>query len=394
MNICFFNHNLAERGTYFRCLHFARHLTRQGCDVTLVTVSPTRKFRFSERKVDGVRILESPSLLPMPARSGLDPYDVLRRIIKLRKCHFDIVHAFDCRPSVIYPALYIKKTQSALLFIDWADWWVKGGAAGDRKGLITISRLLSPVEIHFEESYRKFAHGQTTINDVLKNRAAGLGFDPERIVTIPSGADTDSIKPLEKRTCRERLGIDPKRPVAGFVGYAPYDMKYMLEEFGHVVKRIPEALLILAGEFPLYINSLLKKFAFRNNLLLTGSLSYREIPYVIGASDVLLLPYRDRLTNQGRWPNKIGDYLSAGRPVVTNPTGDFARIFKNRDFVLMVGESTGEFADGVERMLRRRDDLHALGTAARSFAENKLDWSAPTERLLEFYSGLADSGSR
>jgi glycosyltransferase involved in cell wall biosynthesis len=353
--------------------------------MTLVTVSPRNKFRFSEREIDGVRIIESPSLLPMPARNGLDPYDVLRRILKLRSFHFDIVHAFDCRPSVIYPALFIKKTRSALLFTDWADWWARGGAAGDRRGLILISKMLSPVETHFEEFYRRSAHGQTTINDVLRERAIGLGVNPERVITIPSGADTDNIKPLKKSACRKRLGIDSGRPVAGFVGYAPYDMKYMLDAFGHLVRRIPEALLILAGEFPFYINSFIKNLHFKRNLVVTGPLPYNELQYVLGASDVLLLPYLNRLTNRGRWPNKIGDYLSAGRPVVTNPTGDFARVFKNLNFIRMAGESSHEFADAIEEILLGKEDKEELGIAARAFAEKEMDWKVMTDRLFAFY---------
>lgn len=34
----------------------------------------------------------------------------------------------------------------------------------------------------------------------------------------------------------------------------------------------------------------------------------------LAAADVFLMPYSNKVSNVGRWPNKVGDYMCVGRP--------------------------------------------------------------------------------
>jgi len=105
MNILFLNHNVARRGgTFYRAYHFARHLVRRGHSVTLLTISPHRRWGFDLEECAGVKIVHIPDLLWGVGRSGWDPWDVVNRIGYLRGQAWDIIHAWDCRPVVILPA--------------------------------------------------------------------------------------------------------------------------------------------------------------------------------------------------------------------------------------------------------------------------------------------------
>src|SRR5438034_7369479 len=128
MRILMLNHNVAWKGTFLRCYHLGRHMTQAGHTVTVVTTSPTGKRGITCREEAGVEIVETPSVLLGGPRSGFDPWTVWQRRRYLHGRKFDVVHAFDSRPTVIHPALQCARENPQALFVmDWADWWGRGG---------------------------------------------------------------------------------------------------------------------------------------------------------------------------------------------------------------------------------------------------------------------------
>jgi glycosyltransferase involved in cell wall biosynthesis len=391
MRICFLNHNLAERGTYFRCFHLARHLVRQGHSVTAITGSPSRRLRATRITRQGVNIWETPALFPMPLRCGYDPAETLTRMWMLRHASFDVVHAFDCRPSVIYPALQLAGRNHGRLFTDWADWWAPDGAAHERPEFKLISRFSIQIETYYEVHFRNRAVGQTVINRALEERAHALGCPPDRLLRLRSGADTDAIRPLDLTASRRGLGLELDRPMALFAGYAMYDVDYMLEAFALLLRHRPRTQLCLLGEIPASLRQQARILVPGNALCLPGPVPFADLPRWLSAANVLLLPYRDRLTNRGRWPNKIGDYLAAGRPVVTHPTDEFGDLFAGRDFVQLSGDTPGAFADAIERVLAEPDRWASRCAQARAFAEQEMDWAPLAGSLTDFYKRMLAS---
>ena len=127
MRILMLNHNLAWKGTFLRAYHSARHMVDQGHTVTVVTTSASRRHGIICHEEEGVEIVETPSVLWGGARSGFDPWTVWQRNRYLRGRTYDVVHAWDSRPTVIHPALQsVKQNPHALFVMDWADWFGRG----------------------------------------------------------------------------------------------------------------------------------------------------------------------------------------------------------------------------------------------------------------------------
>src|SRR2546428_4380029 len=154
MHILMLNHNAARQGTFLRCYHLARHLVQFGHSVTLLTTSPTRKWGITCHEEAGVEIVETPSLLRGGSRSGFDPWTVWQRCRYLRGRAFDVVHAFDSRPTGIHPALQsVRDNPRALFVMDWADWWGRGGSIRERSGEL-FDHTLGRLETYYEEAFR------------------------------------------------------------------------------------------------------------------------------------------------------------------------------------------------------------------------------------------------
>jgi glycosyltransferase involved in cell wall biosynthesis len=385
MNILFLNHNVIWRSTFFRCLQFGKQLVANGHHVDLLTISPHARFRFTEQDIEGVHVIETPDMLFSILRTGWDPYDTMRRSAFMKRRQYDLVHAFDCRPAVILPALAQRRRDGATLLTDWADWWGRGGVIEERSNKL-IKVFFEGTETYFEEHYRTTADGLTVISHALRERAIGLGVRPERIAHIHSGADTERIQPMDKAQARAALGLPLDVPIVGFTGFVHYDLTLLLGAFDVLAKERSDARLLITGKYSPLVRQFSERGGWSDRVFHAGIVPYADLPRYLAAVDLNALPFADKQANRGRWPNKIGDYLSAGRPIVSNPTGDIRDLFTRYDIGVLTEESPEAFAHGMAAVLDDPAHAAAQGNMARQVAERELSWPALTRQLEAHYS--------
>ena len=385
MKILMLNHNPKWRGTFFRAFHFSRCLARRGHRVTLVTISPRNLLRFRSQQLDGVEILESPDLLAGKGRTGWDPYDTLRRTLRLRKPgDFDLVHGFDCRPAVIFPALALRRRTGVPFLSDWADWWGRGGIVEERSRLMRWT--LGPVETFFEEHFRPAADGITVTSRALQDRAVALGIDRRRVRYLPSGSDVETIRPLPKAEMRRELGLPEHGKILVYIGFINYDIDCLVRAFPLVQERFPDVLLLMVGQRHPVTRRLCREHRISRGLIETGVVPFQELPRYLACGDVLLLPFTDKICNIGRGPIKLGDYMAAGRPIVTMPVGDLRRVFEEDEPIgLLAGDEPESFARAVCELLSDPERAEEYGRNARRLAERKYSWEILTAGLEEYY---------
>ena len=146
MRLLMLNHNVAwSSGTFFRVWHFARQMAQRGHDVTVLSIAPRARWKFHEEIRDCVRMVETPDWLPGRGRTGWDVWDTWQRRIFVRQEQWDVVHAFDSRPAVILPAL-AAQSRGAVLVLDWADWWGRGGTIEERTTGPLVKYAIGPLE--------------------------------------------------------------------------------------------------------------------------------------------------------------------------------------------------------------------------------------------------------
>jgi glycosyltransferase involved in cell wall biosynthesis len=392
MKILFLNHNVIWRSTFFRCLQFGKQLVANGHTVDLLTISPKARFRFHEQEIEGVRVIETPDMLFSIMRTGWDPYDTMRRGAYLKRQRYDLVHAFDCRPAVILPAIRQAKRDGATLLTDWADWWGRGGVIEERSNKL-IKVFFEGTETYFEEHYRTQADGLTVISQALGARAVHLGVRTEQIAHIHSGADTERIQPLDKAQARESLGLPVNAPIVGFTGFVHYDLTLLLSAFDVLARERPDVRLLITGKYSPLVRQYSERGGWSDRVHHAGIVPYAELPRYLSAVDLNALPFADKQANRGRWPNKIGDYLSAGRPVVSNPTGDIRDLFTRYDIGTLTDEAPAAFAGGMAAILDDPAHAEAQGVQARQVAEQELSWPNLTRQLEAHYSHIRGGAS-
>jgi glycosyltransferase involved in cell wall biosynthesis len=376
-------YNTVGRGTYWRALHLARGLARQGVDSTVVATSRTARLRIRARPDSpGVTVVETPDLLPGPLRTGWDLGNVLARIQWLRRQDFDLVHIFESRPTALFPGLYVQRRRKVKLVMDWCDWFGRGGSVEERPNAV-VRLVLRPVETFFEERFRSGAEGTTVINSVLRQRAVELGVPPESIFHLPNGSNVEEIQPVPLAEARKRLGWSLHAPVVGYIGAIfERDAKLMARSFDQIHHQEPAARLMLAGYCNIPVEELVHD---PTAVVRTGPIPYDQVGHYLSACNVCWLPLADSGANRGRYPLKLNDYMAAGRPVVATAVGDVPELIHWGQFGLVTRDRPDELAEAVIALFRAPEKAEEMGHRARLLAEEELTWDKVSDSLLSFY---------
>lgn len=383
MKVCLFNHNVAwSGGTFVRCLALARELVKRGHETTLVTTSPTARWRVRRLTRDGIAVFEFPAVLPGRVRSGWDPVDTLRRMVGTIRGEFgqpDIIHAFDSRPTVILPALMLARQARAPLVMDWADWWGRGGTIESRDtGRLTRFAVRGP-ETWFEEAFRKRATRTTVISTALAARARGLGVLRDSITVLPQGCDAGTIVPIDVVEARRRCGLPEGAPVAGYEGSLLKDDALLLIRLFMSLREVDQRVqLLLIGDPGVGLPQL-------PGLVRAGFVPRDRLSDYLGACDLFLLPLSDTVANRGRWPSKINDYMSSGRPTVATPVGDLECLFSRHEVGLLGSDHDGSFVAACLRLLADSTARARIGHNARLLAETEFSWARACDVLIGVY---------
>ena len=373
--------NQTGKGTYWRAFHFGRTLATRCHRVTLIATAPRARWRVTEVEVDGVHLVEMPDLLAGSLRSGWDIWALARRLAWLRGRRFDIVHAFEARPTVVYPALAAQHA-GAKLIMDWCDWFGRGGSVEERPNPL-VRAVLRPVETYFEERFRTRAAGTTVINRFLGRRAEALGVPRDSILLLRNGCNT-SVPPMDPQAARRAAGLLEGGPIVGYIGgIYPRDAELMARAFRRVRLVRPAARLLLVGYFNRDIERLL---GGAEGLIRTGPVATELIAPYLSAAEVCWLPLCDSGANRGRWPMKLGDYMAVGRPTVTTNVGDLAEVVEGHGMGVVTRPAPDDFAAATVALLGDEERQRAMGHAARRAAEGEFSWERLTGGLEQHYS--------
>jgi glycosyltransferase involved in cell wall biosynthesis len=378
-------YSVVGHSNFARCGPLASALAGRGHEVTIAAArrhpGPVRR----TTRVDGVTLVETADVLPWRARnSGLSPFDIADRLLFALTGRWDVVHAFGHRPAVTLPARVLRERTGAPVVADWADLWGRGAIAGERA---LLPRLVLGGLDHIAERWAcRTASAVTVASTALHRLALELGAAPARALVVPAGASVDRIRPLPVAAMRGRFGLDLEARILVHAGAGCYDVELLARSFVVVARHEPRALLLLIGGRPRGLGRLLRQEGLAHRVVALGHLPYEHLGAALACGDVMLLPFRDRPINRGRSPGKLGDYAAAGRPVVTNPTGDVGTLVAAEGIGVLAGESPEVFARAILDLLADPQRRRALGERAREVAERRLAWSVLAADVEALYA--------
>jgi glycosyltransferase involved in cell wall biosynthesis len=197
-----------------------------------------------------------------------------------------------------------------------------------------------------------------------------LGIDDRRIVITPTGVDPDVFAaPVDRAGIRRRLGLEG-RFVAGWVG--SFRKFHALDQAVDALAGVDDATLLLVGDGPerAHVEQLARSRGV--DVRATGTVSHDQIPAHLAAMDVaLVVASPDRSFHYS--PLKLGEYLSAGVPVIAPRAGELpAQLHDDVDALLV---PTGDRAALTAALRRLRDEPETRERLARGAREAAGHWT-------------------
>lgn len=198
-------------------------------------------------------------------------------------------------------------------------------------------------------------------------------------VIVPNGCDparfaaVGPFAPWSKRLPRPRLVY------AGAIDTRAFDAELV----AGLARRRPDWTFLLVGPSTPAAQARLTGLG---NVHLTGPIPFDDVPAVLRACDVCLIPYRVGGLIDYVQPKKLYEYLAVGRPVVATPLPALTSL---TDLLYLAG-GPDEFAKAVEEALHASH--HPAAVSRRRRAAELNSWSvrgAQVRSLLEQLEGTA-----
>jgi phosphatidyl-myo-inositol dimannoside synthase len=219
---------------------------------------------------------------------------------------------------------------------------------------------------------------------------------------IPPGVDVERFTPdVSGAAIRRRFGLAPDQPLVLCLSrlVARKGQDVLIEAWPAVLRRVPEAQLLIAGSGPMgpALRRRATKLRLNANITFAGDLAWPDLPAFHAAADLFVMPCRTRslgldveglgivyLEAQATGTAVIaGDSGGAPEALVAGETG---LVVDGRD-VRGVGAAVAELLADPQRRLE-------MGIAGREFVKKHYAWDVIAARFNLLLEQLADRGPK
>ena len=224
------------------------------------------------------------------------------------------------------------------------------------------------------------AGGLLAVSEGLKRDMTGLGIPADKVKVHYTGIDLDRFLPLDRAREKARLGIEGPLIVTPGALIERKGQKLAIE----ALARLPDATLLMAGDGPdrKALERQAQKLGVAGRARFLGSRPHEEMPRLLAAADVMLLPSR----SEGL-ANVWVEALACGTPVVTCQAGSAGEAIDRPAAGRMVEREPGELAAAVRALLATPPAQDEVRKAALRFS-----WQRNSEELAAHLRAVALGG--
>ena len=266
---------------------------------------------------------------------------------------------------------------------------------------IDMGILRNPVLIKLSRVLEKFLYRRAThllVNSpAYRNYLIGKGVPPAKITLISNGVDPEMFDPGSPgKEVRQQFGLQDKFVVcyAGALGMAN-DINTVIEAAVQVRDR-KEIHFLLVGDGKERPNLERRVGELKlENVTFTGTQPKQKMKEFLAAADACLAILQDIPMFRTTYPNKVFDYMAAGKPTVLAIDGVIREVIEAAGGGLYVPPGNAQaLAHAICALNEDRSTAASMGRAAREYVSRHFNRSDQAEQLLDLVSKLANSRAR
>lgn len=169
-------------------------------------------------------------------------------------------------------------------------------------------------------------------------------------------------------------------------------IEYILYAFKIFSKKNTENLiLVLSGEYEdmQIIQSLIIKLKIEERVIIKEKLPYDSLLQLYSQALALLIPLdNSNLQDQARFSQKIAEYTSTGRPIVTNNVGEIPYYFNSKSAYILDNLEVNKLASLLNEIASNKNIASEIGYNGFKVCEKYFDNIKYTHKLLNFIAKI------
>lgn len=297
----------------------------------------------------------------------------------LRQIDGDIIYAVKPKPTSFGLSLLKKISSNRPVVLDMDDWelsWYGGDKWKYRPKLKQLAKDIlkkdgalrfpdHPLYLKWMESLVKNADAITIDTQFLQERFGG--------VYLPNGKDTSLFDPqkYDPEESKKRYGLSDYQilmfPGAPRSHKGVEDVLMALDQLNR-----PCLKLVIVGGSPYdnYDEQLMQKWG--RWIIQLPRCPVEEMPAVLSAADIIVVPQRDHPTSRAQFPLKLTDGMAMAKPVLSTKVGDIPEILGGTGY-LVEPSNPAQIAEKIDWILKNLAIANETGKSAR-------------KRCIELYS--------
>lgn len=221
------------------------------------------------------------------------------------------------------------------------------------------------------------AGGLLAVSGAMKASMETLGMPGEKIRVHYTGVDTERFGPVDRLAAKAALGVSgPLIVTAG----ALIPRKGQALSIA-ALAQLPGATLLLVGDGPdrAMLERLAREAGVANRVRFLGRRPHEELPGVLAAADVMLLP-----SESEGLANVWVEALACGTPVVTTEAGGAREAIASAAAGRIAARETGALVEAVREVLADPPEQEAVRACAARFS-----WERNADELRAHLARIA-----
>jgi hypothetical protein len=283
-------------------------------------------------------------------------------------------------------AWLLARLKHARLVIDIRDLWP---AIITELGVLTSRWIIEPLERLELAAYRA-ADEIVVVSEGFRDNLISRGVPPSKVHTIRNGVTLGRFDPAAPSDpkLRARLGAGPGDCLVLYLG--THGISQGLPEITKAAARLAPHPVHFAfvgeGADKSRLECRVGELGLRNVTMLPG-VPHAEVPSLLAAVDICLVPLRDVPLFATTIPSKMFEYLAAGKAVVGSVAGEAAQILREAGATVVPPEDGVELAEAIRNLVAEPERRAAMGRAGRTHVVQFYDRTA----LAREYRKILDS---
>jgi len=251
-------------------------------------------------------------------------------------------------------------------------------------GVLRDKRLIALLEKLEWSLYQRSAR-IVTVTESFRQILIGRGMPPERIVTIPNGADTQYWQPAaDQETLRKQMGLQGRFVVLYIGAHGISHALMRIVDCAERLKTRPDIHFVFVGDGSEKSHLVAGVRERRlSNVTFCEPVDRTGVKRFYAMADLCLVPLRDIALFETFIPSKMFEIMAMGRPILASLKGEAAAILNASGGAMVVGpEDTSRIVDGIMLLCDQPDYRRRLGENGRLYVQSHFGRDLLAQRYL------------